>query len=304
MGKLYDEIPESHFEWIEKQHVFFVATAPLSAPGHVNMSPKGIADCFHVVDSKQVWYEDLTGSGVETISHVRENGRITIMFCAFDGPPRILRLFGVGTVHEYGSPEYTRLIPPTSRKPGSRSAIVIDVYKVGTSCGFGVPLYDFVMHRTQHGRTSDKVESVDRRLAIARATGQGNEEQDDESLSLHKYWLLENSKSLDGLPGLTTAPEAILEIAPQSKFDKDGPRPMLRRENTTDKPAFSRAYMVCFGVSAGCSCYIFTYSFRGRVEQVNEGFVFLEYPLMYEPKVDSYFYPAVSLLCFSDFPAR
>jgi len=123
MGQFYDEIPQNHFEWIKKQKMFWVATAPLDAQGHVNVSPKGIADCFHVLNSKQVWYEDLTGSGVETISHVKENGRITIMFSAFEGPPRILRLFGVGTVHEYGSPEYNKFIPPTSRKPGSRSVI-------------------------------------------------------------------------------------------------------------------------------------------------------------------------------------
>jgi hypothetical protein len=154
--------------------MFWVATAPLSAQGHINLSPKGTADCFHVVNPKQVWYEDLSGSGnvylvcapdpfaltlntapgVETISHVRENGRITIMFCAFEGPPRILRLFGVGmcldrvllcswklaipfvlhtgTAHDYGSSEYNRLIPGASRKPGSRAAIVINVYQVGS----------------------------------------------------------------------------------------------------------------------------------------------------------------------------
>ena len=174
MGNFYDDIPQSYFEWIKKQHTFWVATAPLSAQGHINLSAKGTADCFHIVNSKQVWYEDLTGSGnvypmcaadplaltlntvagVETISHVRENGRITVMFSAFEGPPRTLRLFGVGmcldhpglvafletsrsvlhagTVHEYGSSEYNRLFPAASRKPASRSAIVIDIYQVGS----------------------------------------------------------------------------------------------------------------------------------------------------------------------------
>jgi len=115
MAKFYDEIPEWLFEWIQKQQMFWVASAPLSTQGHINVSPKGTENSFQVVNSKQVWYEDLTGSGmvynaygrlaagwlimcsgIETISHIRENGRVTIMFSAFDGPPRILRLFGVG----------------------------------------------------------------------------------------------------------------------------------------------------------------------------------------------------------------
>ncbi|KAF8552676.1 hypothetical protein OG21DRAFT_1511162 [Imleria badia] len=240
MGKFYDDIPQSHFEWIKKQHMFWVATAPLSAQSHINLSPKGTANCFHVVHSKQVWYEDLTGSGVETISHVRENGRITVMFCAFEGPPRILRLFGVGTVHEYGSPEYNKLVLAASRKPGSRAAIVIDVYQVGTSCGYAVPLYDFVMHRTQHLRLSNMVENAERALAAVRnqhnpdqehnaSLVRGGGEASIRQTSLRKYWLLENKNSVDGLPGLLTAPDAMLVMPPQSNFDKDGPRPMLRR---------------------------------------------------------------------------
>ncbi|KAF8552679.1 hypothetical protein OG21DRAFT_1511169 [Imleria badia] len=261
MGQLYDDIPQSLFEWINKQHMFWVATAPLNAQGHVNVSPKGTADCFHVLHSKQVWYEDLTGSGVETISHVRENGRITVMFCAFEGPPRILRLFGVGTVHEYGSPEYNRLIPAGSRKPGSRSAIVIDVYQVGTSCGWGVPLYDHVMHRTQHPRISNMVENVERALAASR--NQQNPDQDHDAslaggggdaslrkMSMRQYWLLENKNSVDGLPGLLTGPDAMLVMPPQSNFNKDGPRPMLRRSTDVSSIARDRK-LVAFGFVLG-----------------------------------------------------
>ncbi|KAF8129772.1 hypothetical protein EV363DRAFT_1336472 [Boletus edulis] len=261
MGRFYDDIPQSHFEWIKQQHTFWVATAPLSVQGHINVSPKGIADCFHVVNSKQVWYEDLSGSGVETISHVQENGRITVMFCAFEGPPRILRLFGIGTVHEYGSPEYNRLIPATSRKPGSRAAIVIDVYQVGSSCGYAVPLYDFVMHRTQLHRMVDKIEDVDRaRVLVASdrqppeqahgtVPGAGNDDGAGEKpelskprLSLRTYWLLKNMKSLDGLPGLVTAPGAILRMTPQNNFDRDTPRPMVHRRTQVASTARDRKW--------------------------------------------------------------
>ncbi|KAG9311772.1 hypothetical protein JVU11DRAFT_8015 [Chiua virens] len=239
MAKFYNEIPEWLFEWIQKQHMFWVASAPLSTEGHINLSPKGTADCFHVVNSKQIWYEDLSGSGIETISHIRENGRITVMFSAFEGPPRILRLFGVGTVHEYGSLEYNALIPAETRKPGSRAAIVVDVYQVGTSCGYAIPLYDFVTHRTQLLRFFDKAEEGDRSLAASRDRGQPeqiNPPCDTNDIkqkgagaprSLRAYWLLKNMHSLDGLPGLATAPEAILSMTPQSRFDDV--RPTMRQ---------------------------------------------------------------------------
>jgi len=160
---------------VQKQQMFWVASAPLSIQGHINVSPKGTADSFHLVNSKQVWYQDISGSGIETISHIRENGRITIMFSAFEGPPRILRLYGVGTVHEYGTPEYNALISAETRKPGSRAAIIVDVYQVGTSCGYAVPLYDFVIHRTQLLRSHDKYETGDRLLAAS--NGQEQSEQ-------------------------------------------------------------------------------------------------------------------------------
>ena len=118
MGKFYDEIPEYLIPWIKQQKIFWVASAPLRPDGHINVSPKGYEGTFHIENSKRFWYEDLTGSGkwncssmgrhcytcytgVETISHLRENGRITVMFSAFDGPPRICRLFGTGQPINY-----------------------------------------------------------------------------------------------------------------------------------------------------------------------------------------------------------
>ena len=105
MGKFYESIPPEIIPWLLKQELFWVATAPLSPEAHVNVSPKGVRDCFHVVSPTRVWYQDLSGSGVETISHLRENGRVTLMFSAFVGPPRIVRLFGTGECqsHTYAS---------------------------------------------------------------------------------------------------------------------------------------------------------------------------------------------------------
>ncbi|KAJ6494070.1 hypothetical protein C8R47DRAFT_397492 [Mycena vitilis] len=152
---------------------------------------------FHIVNPRQVWYEDLTGSGAETVSHLGENGRITVLFNAFDGPPRIVRLYGRGTVYEFGTPEYNTFISPESRKPGSRSVIVVDVHKVGTSCGYAVPFFDFKAHRTRLLTWAMKKEDLD-----------VNNTAKDSGLvdGLKRYWNTKNTKSLDGLTGLKIAP--------------------------------------------------------------------------------------------------
>ncbi|KAI6021666.1 hypothetical protein BKA83DRAFT_4285419 [Pisolithus microcarpus] len=236
MVVFYDEIPESLIEWIKSQRVFWVATAPMNAHGHINLSPKGGEDTFHVVHSKRVYYEDLTGSGVETISHLRENGRITILFNAFDGPPRIMRLWGIGTVYEYGTPEYNALIQPATRQPGSRAAIVVDVLKVSSSCGFAVPLYNFVAHRTRLHRFNETKERVDRAHALPPDSEDLDVQQIDvPSNSLREYWLRNNTKSLDGLPGLLTAPDAITRIAPRNNFQSTTMPGTLRDLDTSNK---------------------------------------------------------------------
>ncbi|KAH0828564.1 hypothetical protein J3R83DRAFT_2833 [Lanmaoa asiatica] len=165
MAIFYDEIPDKHLEWIAKQKMFWVATAALN--GHVNLSPKGCIDSFHILNKNRVWYEDMTGSGIETVAHMREpgNARITIMFHAFEGAPRIFRMWGTGTVHEFGTPEYDALIPPAARKAGSRAAIVIDVHKVATSCGFGIPQYKFIGQRSQLERFCDNLEGVEAQVS-------------------------------------------------------------------------------------------------------------------------------------------
>ncbi|KAG8731086.1 hypothetical protein FRC11_005192, partial [Ceratobasidium sp. 423] len=212
MGKFYDTIPDELIPWIEEQRCFWVATAPLSAKGHVNISPKGVVGTFKVIDNKTFFYQDLTGSGVETASHLRENGRITVLFNAFEGPARICRLFGTGKVYELGSPRYNELIPPEERLSGSRAAVVVDVHKVGTSCGFSVPLYKPDGERTILQDWTDGLEAVDRKFANEKegfeaTSGLSHLEfipsssdfkQDARSpRGMKEYWAQENIRSID-----------------------------------------------------------------------------------------------------------
>ncbi len=177
MGKLHDSIKLAHKEFIEKQHLFFVATAPLSADGRVNLSPKGL-DCFRVLSEHKVAYMDLISSGNETSAHTKENGRITIMFCSFEGAPNILRLYGKGHAVLPGTEEWDELAPHFTIYPSTRQFIVADIDLVQTSCGFGVPLFDFAGHRDIHFEWAEK-KGAD---------------------GLLEYIQQNNLKSLDGLP--------------------------------------------------------------------------------------------------------
>ncbi|OFI37975.1 pyridoxamine 5'-phosphate oxidase [Arthrobacter sp. SW1] len=147
MGKVHESINQKLRTFIERQPLFFVATAPLSAGGHVNVSPRGLPGTFAVLDERTFAWLDVTGSGSETIAHLRENGRITVMFCAFDGPPNIVRLHGRGrTVTRYDD-GFTQLAARFEQQPGTRAVIVVDVERVSDSCGWGVPLMSFEGHR-------------------------------------------------------------------------------------------------------------------------------------------------------------
>lgn len=178
MGKVLEAIDERLSAWIGRQHVFFVATAP-SQGGHVNVSPKG-QDTLVVLDPRTVAYADLTGSGVETIAHLRDNGRVTIMLCAFEGPPDIVRLFGSGEVLLAGTAEHEELRPRFPDLPGVRSIIRVRLERVQTSCGFAVPLMDFAGNRT----------------LLSEWTQRRTDEQ------LAEYQATRNQESIDGLPGL------------------------------------------------------------------------------------------------------
>ncbi len=191
MGKVYDGITDELARWLEAQPMFFVATAPSDPDTRINVSPRGL-DTFRVVDNQRVAWLDLTGSGVETIAHLKAGGsaggRITLMFCAFDGPPQIVRLHGHGRVHEAGDSAYEELHPRFPDLPGERAIIDVAVSRVASSCGFGVPLMDLLGPRGQ------LVES-------ARHKGEAK---------LAAYRARKNTQSIDGLPGL----ESILVSEP------------------------------------------------------------------------------------------
>ena len=182
MGKTFEVIDETMAEWLMAQPVFFVSTAPLAAEGSVNCSPKGNRGEFAVLDDRSVAYLDQTGSGVETIAHVQENGRMVIMFCAFSGPPRIVRLHGKGRVVRVDDPDFITLAArfPGASGVGVRSIIVLAVRRVADSCGYGVPLMSFEGHRPTMDQWS---------------TRKGRE-------GIREYWAENNTASIDNLEGL------------------------------------------------------------------------------------------------------
>lgn len=177
MGKLYEEITQSLRDWIEQQHLFFVASAPLSSDGHVNCSPKGL-DTFRILGPRQVAYLDLTGSGAETVAHVRENGRIVFMFCAFSGKPLIVRLHGTSRVVLQDDEQWSELNAHFPDIPGSRAVIVADITRISDSCGYGIPKYDCNGEGTLERWAINKGER------------------------LPAYRVKKNARSIDGLPAI------------------------------------------------------------------------------------------------------
>lgn len=177
MGKFFSSIGEPHKKFIEKQKMFFTGSAPLSADGHINLSPKGL-DSFRVFSPTCVAYMDIIGSGNETSAHLLENGRITFMFCAFDGPPNILRLYGKGRTILPQDEEWNELAQYFELKLSTRQIIIADIHKVQTSCGFSVPLYEYAGER-------------DHADNWAEAKGEKG---------LADYMVEKNRVSLDGLP--------------------------------------------------------------------------------------------------------
>lgn len=158
MGKQFPAMLPEHEEFIRKQRIFFVGSAPLDGEGHVNLSPKGY-DAFRIISPTEVAYLDLTGSGNETSAHVTENGRLTIMFVAFEGPPMILRLYGTGRVVLPGSSEWDGLSQRFELFPGARQIVYSHIHAVKTSCGFSVPFYDYTGEReTLHKWAAQKGE--------------------------------------------------------------------------------------------------------------------------------------------------
>jgi hypothetical protein len=179
VGRMYEDISDELAQFLERQPLFFVATAPLGPDGHVNVSPKGLDGTFVVLGPLRVAFLDLTGSGVETIAHVKENGRITLMFCAFDGPARIVRLSGRGevvTCDDVGFAERSACFAPL---PGARAVITVELDRIADSCGYGVPRMELIEQR-------------ERLLTSLAAKG------DD---GLAEYRADRNATSIDGLEG-------------------------------------------------------------------------------------------------------
>jgi hypothetical protein len=192
MGRVYDEIDDKMVRWIAAQPLFFVASAPLAGDGHVNVSPKGPIGSLRVVGPRSVAYLDIVGSGAETIAHVRENGRIVVMLCAFDGPPRIVRLHGRAEVLMPGDAAYDELLreagfEDASVPEGRRAIVHVAVDRIADSCGYGVPLMSFEGLRPHAPLWAQKKLRTGGRQAI-----------DD-------YVATKNRTSLDGLPAVDEA---------------------------------------------------------------------------------------------------
>jgi hypothetical protein len=187
VAKVHEEIDEKLRTFVEAQRLFFVASAPLAGDGHVNVSPKGAAErCFRVLGPQTVAYLDLTGSGSETVAHLRENGRIVVMFCAFDGPPRIVRFHGRGEAIVAGDPRFDEALTPflpldELTELGRRAVVRVEVERVSDSCGYVVPRYDFAGERDQ----------MDRWLEHKGRDG------------VEAYHAERNATSLDGLPSVS-----------------------------------------------------------------------------------------------------
>jgi len=179
MADNQDSISPDLARWIEQQHLFFVATAPLAASGHVNCSPKGM-DAFRVLGPHDVAYIDLTGSGAETIAHLKENGRIVFMFCAFDGAPRIVRLHGTGGAVQPGTTSFEELRERFPNYVGTRAIVTATITRISQSCGYAVPRLDYV----------DDRDTLEKWAAKKGADG------------LNRYRREKNAVSIDGLPAL------------------------------------------------------------------------------------------------------
>lgn len=190
MAREFETITDPIRRWVGRQAMFFVATAPLAADGHVNVSPKGPIGSLAILDERTVAYLDVSGSGAETIAHLRENGRIVVMLCAFAGPPRIVRFHGTGRSVGYHEPEFASLLEQggfadASIPEARRAIIVVDVHRVSESCGYGVPLMELTGHREHHALSTAKK---------VRRFGEDGYDQRKRT---------KNRESIDGLPAFT-----------------------------------------------------------------------------------------------------
>jgi hypothetical protein len=191
MGKTFGSITDHLRDWVARQPMFFVASAPLSGEGHVNVSPKGPIGTLRILGNHRIAYLDVSGSGAETIAHVRENGRIVVMLCAFEGPPRIVRFHGTGSVLRWDAPGFEALaeecafeLDGLTLDEARRAIIIVDVHRISDSCGYGVPLMELQGWREHHALSSAK------HLRVKGPDG------------YEEYKRTKNALSLDGLPAV------------------------------------------------------------------------------------------------------
>src|SRR6201991_4375930 len=196
MGRIYERIDDHQQAWIAKQLMFFVGTAPVAADGHINVSPKGPIGSLRVLDDHTVAYLDIVGSGAETVAHLRENGRIVVMFCAFQGPPRILRLHGRGEVVVADDPRFEELYgragfdAPHDIEEARRAVIVVEVERIADACGYGVPLMSYEGERVHAEKWAGK------KLRVGGESG------------IDDYMAEKNAESIDGLPAFDVGERA------------------------------------------------------------------------------------------------
>ena len=196
VATVFERLDERQREWIAARELFFVGTAPLAGDGRVNVSPKGPMGTFRILDDHTVAYLDMVGSGAETVAHLRENGRIVVMFCAFDGPPRILRLHGRGEVVPAGDTRFEDLYAradfdaPHGIEAARRAVILVEVERIADACGYGVPLMSYEDERPHAGKWAAKK---------LRVGGEG---------AIDEYKAAKNAASIDGLPAFDPDPAA------------------------------------------------------------------------------------------------
>jgi Pyridoxamine 5'-phosphate oxidase len=192
MGRLFENLDDGLRDWLQAQPLFFVATAPDDPSGHLNLSPKGATGTFRVLGPAAVAYVDLVGSGIETVAHLRENGRIVLMFCAFAGPPKIVRLHGRGRVVPEGDAEFAGLVDrfelSDEVRPLARSIVLVEVERIADSCGFVVPRMEYLADRDQLVRWG------------------ATRREKDGARWKRDYVAAKNAVSIDGLPGLDVTP--------------------------------------------------------------------------------------------------
>jgi hypothetical protein len=197
MAKIFDALDDQQRDWIAEQRLFFVGSAPLDRDGHVNVSPKGPIGTLRVLDDHTVAYLDMVGSGAETAAHVRENGRVVVMLCAFEGPPRILRLHGRGEIVPADDPRFAELLDragfeyPHPVEEARRAIVVVDVVRIADSCGYGVPLMSYEGERPHMQAWAEKKMRV----------GGGE--------AIEAYVAEKNSVSIDGLPALDRQSDVV-----------------------------------------------------------------------------------------------